>query len=245
MKGYEPSTYGERIAEVYDRLYGMAFDVDATVAALRELAGGGRTLELAIGTGRIALPLVVAGVEVHGIDASQAMVAKLRDKPGGAEIPVTFGDFADVPAEGEFSLVYVVFNTIFALTTQADQVRCFRNVAEHLSPGGVFLIEAFVPDVARFDRDQRVHLTELGLAEVMLDVSSHSSRDQTVTSQHVVLREEGIKLFPVHLRYAWPSELDLMAQLAGLHLRERWGGWARERFTSSSQAHVSLYERPS
>ena len=245
VKGYKPRTYGERIADAYDRLYGGTFDVEATVAALRSLAPGGRALELAIGTGRVALPLQDAGVEVHGIDASPAMVEKLRVKPGGDRIPVAMGDFADVDVEGTFSLIYVVFNTFFALTTQAEQVRCFRNVASRLAPDGLFVIEAFVPDLARFDRDQRVNVTDIELDEVFLDVSSHSAQDQTVRSQHVVVRESGIELFPVYLRYAWPSELDLMAELAGVRLRERWGGWKRERFTSASQAHVSLYERAS
>jgi SAM-dependent methyltransferase len=243
MEGYEPATYGDRIADAYDHLYGGAFDVDATVSMLRDLAPGGRALELAIGTGRVALPLTAAGIEVQGIDASEAMVAKLRAKPGGDGIAVTMGDFAEVAVDGEFSLVYIVFNTIFALATQADQSRCFHNVASHLRPGGVFVVEAFVPDLTRFDRDQRVHVTEIGLDDVMLDVSIHSPENQTVTSQHVVLRESGIKLFPVHLRYAWPSELDLMAGSAGLRLRERWAGWRKERFSSSSTSHVSVYER--
>ena len=243
MEGYEPATYGDRIADAYDRLYGTAFDVEATVAMLRELAAGGRVLELAIGTGRIALPLAEAGVEVHGIDASEAMIAKLRNKSGGEKIPVTMGDFADVAVDEEFSVVYIVFNTIFALVTQADQLRCFRNVAAHLTPGGVFVVEAFVPDTARFDRDQRVHVTEVGVDEVMIDASIHSPENQTVRSQHVVLREDGIKLFPVYIRYAWPSELDLMAAAAGLRLRERWAGWRRQPFSSSSGSHVSVYER--
>jgi SAM-dependent methyltransferase len=244
MEGYEAATYGDRISEIYDRLYGTAFDVEATVAFLKELAGRGRALELAVGTGRVALPLAEAGVEVLGIDASPAMVAQMRAKPGGDRLPVTMGDFADVAVEGAFSLIYVVFNTLFALTTQEDQVRCFANAAAHLEPGGAFVIEAFVPDLARFDQDQRVHAAEIGLDEVMLDVSMHSARDQTVTSQHVVVRNGDIKLFPVHLRYSWPSELDLMARLAGLRLRERWAGWRRDRFSSSSGGHVSVYELP-
>ncbi|CAN5672259.1 class I SAM-dependent methyltransferase [soil metagenome] len=242
MEGYDAATYGDRIAEIYDRLYEHAFDVEATVSALADLARGGRALELAIGTGRIALPLAERGVEVHGIDASEPMVAKMRAKRGGGSIPVTFGDFADVAVDGDFSLAYIVFNTLFALTTQEDQIRCFRNVAHHLAPGGIFVVEAFVPDHGRFDRDQRVQLTEMELDEVMLDVSRHDSVNQRVDSQHVVLRNDGTRLYPVNLRYAWPSELDLMARLAGLRLRERWGGWSKERFTPSSTTHVSTYE---
>ena len=155
MKEYDAWTYGDRVADVYDELY-AALDPSDAVEALARLAGSGPALELAIGTGRIALPLAARGVEVHGIDASEAMVAKLRDKPGGAAIPITMGDFADVAVDGRYSLVYVVFNTFFGLLTQEDQVRCFRNVATRLADDGVFVIEAFVPDVTRFDRAQRV-----------------------------------------------------------------------------------------
>jgi SAM-dependent methyltransferase len=242
VEGYEASTYGDRIADVYDRLYQFAFDVEATVDALVALARGGRALELAIGTGRIALPLRAEGVEVHGIDASDQMIAKLRAKPGGDVVPVVTGDFADVDVDGDFDLVYIVFNTFFALLTQEDQVRCFRNVARHLTTQGAFVVEAFVPDLARFDRDQRVQVTEMDLRQVMLDVSRHDAARQRIDSQHVVLAEDGTKLYPVSLRYVWPSELDLMAQLAGLRLRERWGGWRSERFTAASPSHVSLYE---
>src|SRR5213593_2474210 len=156
MPGYGPETYGDRWAEIYDEFVaGVKPDTDQTVAVLAELAGSGPALELAIGTGRIALPLAARGIEVRGIDASPAMLAKLREKPGGTDIHVTMGDFADVPVEGRFRLVFVVFNTLFALLTQDDQGRCLRNVAEHLTDDGVFVVEAFVPDIARFDRGQR------------------------------------------------------------------------------------------
>jgi SAM-dependent methyltransferase len=243
VEDYDTSTYGDRIAEVYDELYEHAFDVDATVDALAGLAGDGRALELAIGTGRIALPLAVQGVEVHGVDASEAMVKKMRAKPGGDAIPVIMGDFSDVPVEGSFDLVYIVFNTLFALASQEDQIRCFRNVARHLTPTGVFVVEAFVPDLARFDRDQRVHVIEMDLRRVMLDVSRHDAVNQRVDSQHVVLTESGTRLYPVRIRYVWPSEMDLMARLAGLRRRARWAGWKQERFTPASDAHVSVYER--
>jgi SAM-dependent methyltransferase len=243
VEGYGPETYGDRIADVYDEFYSEAFDVDATVDALAALATGGRALELAIGTGRIALPLRERGIDVEGIDASEAMVEKLRAKPGGADIRVTFGDFAGVAVDAEFKLVFIVFNTFFALTTQDDQVRCFRNVAQHLSDEGVFVLEAFVPDLGRFDREQRVHAVDVQVDRVMLDVSRHDAVGQVVTSQHVVLTREETRLFPVHIRYAWPSELDLMARLAGLRLRERWSGWRAQRFDASSSSHVSIYER--
>jgi SAM-dependent methyltransferase len=243
MDQYEASTYGDRIAAIYDELIEGKFDTEGAVSFLAELAGTGPVLELGIGTGRVALPLAERGLEVHGIDASEAMVERLRAKPGGDRIAITLKDFADIDAEGSFSLVFVVFNTIFALLTQDDQVRCFRNVAERLSPEGVFVVEAFVPDLTRFDRDQRVQVVEIGVDHVMLDVSRHDAAAQVVDSQHVMIRSEGTRLVPVHIRYSWPSELDLMARLAGLVLRERWSGWRREAFSAGSGAHVSVYGR--
>jgi SAM-dependent methyltransferase len=243
MEGYGSNTYGDRVAEVYDDLYERAFDVVGAVETLARLAGAGRALELAIGTGRIAIPLASTGVEVAGIDASQAMVAKLRQKPGGRYLEVHMGDFADVGVDGPFSLVYVVFNTFFALRSQEDQLRCFRNVANRLGDIGVFVIEAFVPDLSRFDRHQRVEVTNLQLDEISLDTSRHDPVTQRIDAQHVFLGGERPRLYPVRLRYAWPSELDLMARLSGLGLRERWSGWRKEPFTSDSLNHVSIYER--
>jgi SAM-dependent methyltransferase len=224
---------------------GVGLDTDAAVAFLAELAGPGPVLELAIGTGRIALPLGERGIDVRGIDASEAMVARLRSKPGGDRVPITIGDFADVPIEGRFTLVYVVFNTLFALQTQEEQIRCFRNVAGHLLDGGVFVVEAFVPDLTRFDRDQRIETERVGLDQVWLGVARHHPAEQRVESQHVVLAEQGMRFYPVQLRYAYPSELDLMARLAGLQLQARFGGWRRESFTAASGMHVSVYERAS
>ena len=243
MKDYDESTYGDRIADVYDDWY-AALDPTAAADTLAELARGGRALELAIGTGRIALPLAARGVEVHGIDASEEMVAKLRAKPRGDAIPVTIGDFADVAVEGRYALVFVAFNTFFALLTQADQVRCFRNAAEHLDDDGVFVLEAFVPDLARFDRGQRVSVSRIEAESVMLDVALHEPVEQRVSSQHILFDGHGARLQPVAIRYAFPSELDLMAQLAGLELRERWGDWNREPFTAESGKHVSVWGRP-
>ena len=237
MKDYTAATYGDRIAEIYDRMVTGA----APVETLARLAGGGRTLELGIGTGRVALPLAARGVEVHGIEASEAMVARLRAKPGGDAIPVTIGDFADFRVEGTFELVFVVFNTFFMLPTQEQQVQCFARVAEHLGAGGVFLIEAFVPDPTRFANGQNVGISHLESDAVQLDLSRHDAAGQRVTCQHLVIDASGTRLFPAQLRYAWPSELDLMARLAGLRLRERWSDWAGSRFTSSSTSHVSLY----
>lgn len=171
------------------------------------------------------------------------MVARLRAKSGGEDIPVTIGDFAEVDVEGEFAVVYVPFNTLFALTTQEEQVRCFENVARHLTEEGVFVVEAFVPDLSRYDRHQRVSVDQVKSDRVMLEVSRHDPVRQTSDTQHVILDERGMKLYPVSVRYAYPSELDLMARLTGLRLRERFGGWHREPFTSASVAHVSVYER--
>ncbi|MDT8305485.1 MAG: class I SAM-dependent methyltransferase [Anaerolineae bacterium] len=238
---YDETTYGERIASIYDELY-SAYD-PAAIELLAELAQGGQTLELAIGTGRIAIPLQQRGVSVAGIDASEAMVARLRAKAEGADIPVTMGNFADVAIDGQFDLIYIVFNTFYALREQEEQVRCFANVAQHLKPDGRFLIEAFVPDLCRFDRGQRVSVVDLGGERVQLDAGQHDLAKQEVRSRHILISEDGIQLFPVHLRYVWPAEMDLMARLAGLVLAERWGGWQREPFTSASGSHVSVYRR--
>ena len=242
MDEYTASTYGDRIAGAYDGFYGPV-DVSERVDILEELAGEGRALELGIGTGTFALPLAARGVEVHGIEISEAMVDQLRTKEGGAAIPVTIGDFADVEVDGAFSLIFVISNTFFMLTEQEDQIGCFQNVASHLDESGVFLVHAFVPDVSMFDRGQRVSGDLADLSSVRMDVSIHDPKDQIVDFRHVDLTEQGIKMYPGRLRYAWPSELDLMARLAGLRLRERWADWRRSPFTSGSRSHVSIYER--
>jgi SAM-dependent methyltransferase len=244
MKGYGAETYGERIADIYDELYEEMLDTESTVEFLAKLAGKGPVLELAVGTGRVALPLTERDIEVHGIDSSEAMVERLRAKPGGDRIRVTMGDFAEVGVEGRYPLIFVVFNTLFALTSQEDQVRCFQNVAEHLEDGGCFVIEVFVPDIARFDRGQRVSADRVEVDRVVLETSLHDPVGQRVTSQHVVIGDRETRLVPVHIRYAWPSELDLMARLAGLRLKERWAGWQGEYFTAESVRHVSVYEKP-
>ena len=243
MEQYQPETYGERIAGVYDALYPTTPGTDATAAMLAELAGEGRALELAIGTGRVALPLAALGVVVEGIDISPAMVERLRAKPGGAEIPVTIGDFADVPVTGTFRLVYVVFNTFFALLTQERQLECFHNVAAHLDDVGSFVIEAFVPDVTRFHNNGNVSAVSVGVDKVLLDVSRHDPVAQRIDASHIHFGDGGVELFPVSLRYAWPSELDLMARSAGLRLHERWDGWNRQPFTTTSRMAVHVYGR--
>jgi len=243
---YTAETYGERWADIYDDWtagLGLLVDGESIASRLADWAKGGPALELAIGTGRVALPLTEMGVEVHGIDISEAMVAKLRAKPGGAEIPVSMGDFADVPVEGRYPLVYLVFNTIFALVTQEDQARCFASVAKHLTDDGIFVLEAFLPDLTRFNLGQRVETLEVDVNSAVLLASKHDPGTQTI--QVLQMRvEEGkpIATYPVKLRYAFPSELDLMARLGGLRLRDRWGGWDGEPYTGLNPRHVSVYE---
>lgn len=242
MTEYDITTYGDRMADAYDTWYGIP-DPTKAVELLAELAEGGRALELAVGTGRIALPLRERGIEVVGIDASREMVERLRKKPGGDRIGVTIGNFRDVAVDGPFRLVFVVFNTFFALLTQEDQVACFRNVADRLTKDGLFLIEAFVPDLGRFDRDQRLAAEHVEVDRAMLSATRHDPVQQRVDAANIVVSAAGIELYPVQIRYAWPTELDLMAQLAGLRLRHRWGGWGRELFTATSGIHISVYER--
>ena len=241
MNFYTDETYGERIAGVYDELHSH---VDPhSIELLAALAGDGRALELGIGTGRIALPLAAKGVSVTGIDASQSMTDRLKSKPGSEHVSIEIGSFADVQVAGEFSLVYVVFNTFFALCSQEQQVRCFRNVATHLTANGCFVIEAFVPDLNRFSGGQVNWATKVTEERVEQDAGQHDSVTQRVISQKVVITDGNIRLYPLQIRYAWPSELDLMAQLAGLRLRERWSNWERAPFSSTSGKHISIYER--
>ena len=242
MRGYTDSTYGDRIAGVYDSFYRPA-NVTERVDLLADLAAGGRALELGIGTGTYALPLAARGVEVHGIDSSEAMVDQLRAKQGGESVPVTIGDFADVDVEGTFSLIFVISNTFFMLTSQDEQIRCFANVASHLHESGVFLVHGFVPDVSRFEDGQHLSADLPDLTSVRLDVSVHDAANQVVDFRHLHVTEEGIRMYPGRLRYVWPSELDLMARLGGLRLRYRWADWRRSSFTSESHSHVSVYER--
>lgn len=242
MEDKVEEVYNQRLADVYDEWFGY-FD-EAAVDVLESLAGGGRALELGVGTGTVALPLAARGVRVEGIDASTEMVAALRAKPGGDVLPVTLGDFAEVKVEGEFPLVYVVYNTLFALQTQEQQVRCFRNVAARLAPGGAFVVEAFVPDLAQLSAGRGVRFLHMTDERVGIRVYEHDPVRQKLRSRHVVFADGGTRVFPVEVRYAWPPELDLMAQLAGLRLRERWGDWRRGEFNAGSEKHISVYERP-
>jgi SAM-dependent methyltransferase len=243
MAGFDdPAFYGDRWAGVYDEHH-AGMDPSAAVEFLAGLAGDGRALELAIGTGRVALPLAGRGIAVEGVDASEQMVARLRAKPGGEVIPVAMGDMADVPVDGPFRLVYLVFNSLFGLLSQARQADCFRGVARVLGPGGAFVIECFVPDLARFDRGQRVQAVTVTEDSATVEVSRHDAALQRVTSQIITLDARGVHLGPVALRYSWPGELDLMAEAAGLRLAERHGEWDRRPFGSGSAKHISVYRR--
>ena len=245
MEGYGTKTFGELNAERYDAMCEemMATKTLDSVETLAELAGGGRVLELAIGTGRVALPLTARGLSVHGIEASEAMVAELRKKPGGGAIPVTIGDMAEVRAEGAFDLVYLVFNTIFNLTTQAAQTSCFKNAARHLSDGGLFVVETVVPDFSEYVDGQRMKGSWATMDAARFEIAIHDRVAQTVAFQRIVICEDGTRMTPHFMRYAWPSELDLMAQLAGLERQERWAWWDRSPFTADSKSHVTVYAR--
>jgi SAM-dependent methyltransferase len=232
---YGPATYGDRIADRYDAMYGDRSDVARMVDRLVVLAEGGPVLELGIGTGRVALPLAERGVEVHGIDASEAMVTKLRAKPGGERIPVTIGDFAEVPVSGRFALVTIPFNTFFALTTQEAQLRCMSNVAAHLIDGGRFVIEAYVPDLGRYQRGQGLTVEQVTTDGVILAAHRHDRAAQVIESQRMEFGEGGVRFFPVRVRYAWP---------AGLDLEHRWESWEGAPFSATSDGHISIYRRP-
>ena len=236
--------FDEPVAARYDDGSSDLFSpevLEPTVDLLAELAAGGRALELGIGTGRVALPLAARGVEVHGIELSRAMVARLREKPGGAGIPVEIGDFASTRVGGAFALAYLVFNTINNLTTQDEQVACFRNVAAHLEPGGRFLIEVGVPELRRLPPGETYHVFDV--SETHWGIDEYDVANQGLVSHHFTLVDGRVERVAMPFRYVWPAELDLMAQLAGMKLRDRWSGWRREPFTSESRKHVSVWEK--
>jgi hypothetical protein len=245
MSGPDEGYFGERVAAVYDAHSTSMSDPDVvgpTVETLSELAGDGAALEFAIGTGRIALPLAERGVHVVGIDNSEAMLARLREKPGAERIEAIAGDMAATRVDGEFSLVYLVFNTIFNLVTQDGQVACFENAAAHLPSGGRFVIEARVPELQRLPLGQTVlpwRADPDGMSFYVYDVAT-----QRLSGRHYDFVDGRVESRPIEMRYAWPSELDLMARLAGMRLQDRWAGWRREPFTRLSPAHVSVYEKP-
>ena len=244
----EDGWFDAEAAAHYDDPTDEQFDptvVGRIVDRLAELAGDGRALELAIGTGRIALPLAARGTPVDGIELSRAMVAQLRAKPGGAAIPITIGDMAsaDAPAgSGAYRLVYLVFNTIMNLTTQASQVACFRNAARHLEPGGCFVVEVGVPGLRMLPPGARYVVFDHG--ETHRGIDEYAVASQGLVSHHLSLRDGRWEASSVPFRYVWPAELDLMAELAGLRLHHRWAGWDRAPFTDDSGEHVSLWELP-
>jgi SAM-dependent methyltransferase len=236
--------FGERVAERYDEWDAASFEpavVDPIADFLADAAGDGAALELGIGTGRIALPLARRGVRVHGIELSTAMAARLRAKPGAQDIEVSIGDFATTRVDGTFSLAYLVVNTIMNLTTQDAQVACFRNVAAHLEPRGRFVVEVGVPQLQRLPPGETVRAFDVSAARLGFD--EYDIAAQGLVSHHYRQTDGKLEVLSVPFRYVWPSELDLMARLAGMTLRERWSGWRREPFTSDSQSHVSVWER--
>ena len=250
IKDFDPArSFGYEVSMRYDGPEGRG-DEEATVAFLARLAGQARpgtrepdALELAIGTGRIALPLAAAGVRVDGVELSQDMVDRMREKPGGDAIEVTIGDMSRVTTGKAYGLVYLVYNTIGNLLTQDDQVRCFENAARHLAPGGLFALECGVHDaMARRYRDY-VRAEYIAPDEVGLEACRYDPVTQVIDKSHLTLGPSGIRVSPISLRLAYPPEFDLMARIAGLRLRSRWGGWEGEPFTARSSRHVSVYER--
>jgi len=216
--------------------------VGPAVELLASLAGDGAALELGIGTGRIALPLSERGIRVAGIDSSEAMIARLREKPGAERIDVAIGDFASACVDGEFAVVYLVFNTILNLVTQDAQVACFENAAAHLRSGGRFVIETEVPALQRLPPGQTIIPFRADPQGVSFDV--YDVATQRASSQHYYFSGDGVKAYPFEFRYVWPAELDLMARIAGLRLEHRSAGWQREPFTALSQSHVSVWAKP-
>jgi Methyltransferase domain len=237
--------FGEDVAARYDdpddEMSGQEA-IESVVDVLADLAGDGRALEFAIGTGRIALPLSARGVPVAGIDLSRAMVARLRAKPGGDAIPVSIGDIATVRVDGSFSVAYLVFNTIMNLTTQAAQVACFRNAAAHLEPGGTFVIETMIPELQRLPPGDTFR--PYGVTDTAWSFDEYDVANQGLISHHLDTVDGVLGRHSIAFRYVWPAELDLMAELAGMRLRDRWSDWQRAPFTSESQKHVSVWEKP-
>ena len=245
VPGVPEMFFDERIAARYDEDSAETFApavLDPVVDVLAGLAGDGRALELGVGTGRVALPLSRRGVPVHGIELSPAMAARLRAKPGADAVAVTIGDFATTRAPGTYRLAYLVYNTIMNLTSQDEQVECFRTVAAQLEPGGCFLIEVGVPDLRRLPPGETVRAFTVQPGRLGFD--EYDVARQIVHSHHYRVRDGRLDVSSAPYRYVWPAELDLMARLAGLALRDRWGGWRREPFTAESTTHVSVWQKP-
>jgi SAM-dependent methyltransferase len=244
MEGFDPRTsFGYEVSKRYDAVDGRG-DEEQTVAFLARLAGGRDALEFAVGTGRVALPLMRTGVRVDGIELSPDMVDRMREKPNGDKIEVTMGDMSRVTTARTYGLVYLVYNTIGNLLTQDDQVRCFENAARHLTDEGIFALECRIPTAPARPGHQYVDAEHIGVDHVGLDVCRYDPLTQILDENHVRISTEGIIFSPIRLRLAHPPEFDLMARIAGLRLRERWGGWEREPYTATCWRHISVYERP-
>ncbi|WP_406214044.1 methyltransferase domain-containing protein [Streptomyces decoyicus] len=242
MEGFDPRTsFGYEVSQRYDDE--PRGDEAETVAFLAKLAGQQSALELAVGTGRIALPLTQAGVRVDGIELSTDMVGRMREKPGGDQVDVTMGDMSRVTTGRTYGLAYLVFNTIGNLLTQEDQVRCFQNAAGHLTDDGVFVVECRIPTAPARPGHQYLDTERVGLDHVDLDAGRYDPLTQVLDLNHIRISSGGIRLSPIRLRLAHPPEFDLMARIAGLRLRERWGGWNGEPYTAASWRHISVYER--
>jgi SAM-dependent methyltransferase len=241
LDAHAPGSYGDETAHSYDDWFGEWPSLGHLVERVTEFAGPGPVLELGIGTGPLALPLLERGIAVHGIDTSEQMVARLRAKPGGERIPVTIGDFAELPVTGSFSVVFVAKGSFFHLPAQDEQLRCFANVARRLQPGGVFILDGLLPDETCLLADQGRVIRQDGDARV-LRFRRYDRSTQRLVSHYVGVEGDRVRHLSFSFRYAWPGELDLMARMAGLHLRERWGGWDRASFTENSTYHVSVYE---
>ncbi|MEM8634054.1 MAG: class I SAM-dependent methyltransferase [Pseudomonadota bacterium] len=242
MADWNSSSFGELYADEYDALHDPGTTKDS-VDLISSLAGDGTLFELAIGTGRMAIPLAKKGHVIQGLEASSEMVAKLREKPGGDAIHVQIADMSEFETRERYDFAFLVFNTLFNLTSQSAQIGCFASVADCLNPRGYFLVETFVPDIGRFRSGEDVSVSKLDTESVWLEAVVHNGVDQTLDFQRIRYSREGVKIAPLKMRYAWPAEIDLMAQLAGLRLKHRWGGWNRESFTDKSRMHVSLYEK--
>ncbi|MBV8913754.1 MAG: class I SAM-dependent methyltransferase [Acetobacteraceae bacterium] len=247
-ENYDIAAYGDSIAAFYDEDTAV-LEIEPTLEVLSELGGEGPALELGVGTGRIALPLSKRGMQIDGIDCSSKMLEQLRQKPGSERIKITEGNFRDVSG-GPYRLVFAVFNTFLFLLTQRDQRRCFENVARCLTDDGVFVIEAAIPNFHRFSAGaaqlpfgQYVETLAIEGSRVVLDAGTFDPHTQLLTATEISVSPEGVKMYPATMRYAWPSELDLMAEFAGLSLRERWGGWHREKLTFGTHSLVSIYEK--
>jgi len=241
LSDYDSTTYGDHWAGFYDLLESPSLDTEGTVNFLSEIAGNGTLLELGVGTGRVALPLIERGFDVHGIEASSAMIEELRKRPGVEGMTLIEGDFADVAASARYSLVFAAYNTFSSLWDQEAQIRCLKNVARALTPTGRLVLELGVPDMARLSKGQDVSVRFVDSELIVLHAAQYDCINQKIVGQTAVISSGVIKTLPVQVRYLWPSELDLMARIAGMTLESRWADWGKAEFKASSTSHVSVY----